>query len=164
MRFRVLGAHLCGAALIVLAWGAFADEPALVVHGNGAEPVRLSLAELRKLPPQKVRVTPEHRAGGEYECTPVVGVLASAGVILGKSLRGARMAEYLLVRAADGYQVVFALPELDPEFTDRAVLLCYLKDGVPMAADEGPLRLVVPDEKRPARWVRQVTDFFIEKK
>lgn len=31
------------------------------------------------------------------------------------------------------------------------------KDGKPLSTEEGPLRLVVPDEKRRARWIRQVT-------
>ena len=66
------------------------------------------------------------------------------------------MALYLLVEAADGYRVVFALPELDPAFTERVVLLADHRDGQPLTPAEGPLRLVVPDEKRQARWVRQV--------
>jgi hypothetical protein len=66
------------------------------------------------------------------------------------------MALYLLVEAADGYRVVFAFPELDPAFTERVVLLADQRDGQPLATAEGPLRLVVPDEKRQARGVRQV--------
>ena len=66
------------------------------------------------------------------------------------------MALYLLVEAADGYRVVFALPELDPAFTERMVLLADHRDGQPLTTTEGPLRLVVPDDKRHARWVRQV--------
>jgi hypothetical protein len=30
------------------------------------------------------------------------------------------------------------------------------KDGKPIASGEGPYRLIVPDDKRPARWVKQV--------
>jgi hypothetical protein len=62
-----------------------------------------------------------------------------------------------LVEAADGYRVVIALPEIDPAFTDRQVVLAFLKDGKPLETKEGPYRLIIPDEKRMARWVRQVT-------
>ena len=31
-----------------------------------------------------------------------------------------------------------------------------VEDGQPLPVDDGPLRLVVPSDKRPARWVRQV--------
>jgi hypothetical protein len=53
--------------------------------------------------------------------------------------------------------VVLALPELDPEFTDRVVLLADKVDGHPLASKDGPFRIVIPGEKRMARWVRQVT-------
>ena len=31
-----------------------------------------------------------------------------------------------------------------------------MRDGKPLDAKQGPLRLIVPDESRPARWIRQV--------
>jgi hypothetical protein len=160
---RIAAAVLTGAVLVLAHSPALADEARLTVHAGG-EPVSLSVADLNKLAAVKIRATPEHRSEGEYTCAAVATVLGAAGVELGKSLRGKRMADTLLAKAADGYEVVFALPELDPEFTDRQVLLCYAKDGAPLAADEGPLRIVVPAEKRQARWVRRVTDFFVGKK
>jgi len=63
----------------------------------------------------------------------------------------------LLVEAADGYRVVIALPELDTGFTDKQMVLAFVRDGKPLGEKEGPYRIVIPDEKRMARWVRQVT-------
>jgi hypothetical protein len=40
------------------------------------------------------------------------------------------------------------------QFADR--LLADQRDGKPLGANEGPLRAIVPGEKRHARWVRQV--------
>jgi DMSO/TMAO reductase YedYZ molybdopterin-dependent catalytic subunit len=71
------------------------------------------------------------------------------------------VATYVVVDAADGYRAVFALAELDPAQTDRVILLADRKDGQPLPAAEGPLRVVVPGEKRPARWVRQVKAVWI---
>ena len=59
-------------------------------------------------------------------------------------------------KLADKYRIVFSLPEIDPTFTDRVILLATRRDGKPLSEQEGPLRLIVPDDKRPARWVRQV--------
>jgi Oxidoreductase molybdopterin binding domain len=87
----------------------------------------------------------------------LVELLQRAGVPLGKDLRGDRMVTYVVVGAADGYRVVFALPEIDPAFSDRLILLADRRDQQPLSAEEGPLRLIVPGEKRQARWVRQVT-------
>jgi len=67
------------------------------------------------------------------------------------------LASCLLVEAADGYRVVIALPELDTGFTDKQMVLAFVRDGKPLGEKEGPYRIVIPDEKRMARWVRQVT-------
>jgi hypothetical protein len=92
-----------------------------------------------------------------FEGVSLRAVLERAGVGFGETLRGKRLASCLLVEAADGYRVVIALPELDPAFTDKQVVLAFLKDGKPLEEKEGPYRIVIPDEKRMARWVRQVT-------
>jgi hypothetical protein len=86
----------------------------------------------------------------------LVELLKAAGVKFGQDLRGPALATYLVVEAADGYRAVFALPELDPAFTDRVVLLADQRDGKPLGGNAGPLRVIVPGEKRHARWVRQV--------
>ena len=72
------------------------------------------------------------------------------------------MTRYVVVDAADGYRVVFSLSELDTAYTDRVVLIADTRDGVALPAREGPFRLVVPGEKRAARWVRQVTAIDVE--
>jgi hypothetical protein len=94
---------------------------------------------------------------GTFTGVSLKAVLEKAGVSLGESLRGKRLASCLLVEAADGYRVVFALPEIDPAFTEKQIVLAFLKNGKPLDEKEGPYRIVVPDEKRMARWIRQVT-------
>jgi hypothetical protein len=69
------------------------------------------------------------------------------------------MTEALLVEAADGYKVVFAVTEFDPAFATREIILADKRDGKTLDAKEGPLRIVAPGDKRPARWIRQVTTF-----
>ena len=83
-------------------------------------------------------------------------MLSLAGVELGDKLRGPRMTEMLLVEAADGYRVAFALAEVDPPFAVRDIIIADKRDGKPLDAKEGPLRIVAPGDKRAARWVRQV--------
>ncbi len=150
------------AALFAPSWSAKADDVSLIVRGAGISKT-LSLEDIRKLPSQKIHATPEHRAAADYDCTAVATVLASTGASPEKSLRGKRLSDYLLVKASDGYQAVFALPEIDPEFNDRPLWLCYLANGAPMPAEEGPLRLIVPGEKRGARWVRNVNELSVER-
>lgn len=92
-----------------------------------------------------------------YEGVPVTEILRRAGAPLGEQLKGPQMTLYVLVNAIDGYRAVFALPEFDPGFTDQVILLADRRDGHPMTAPDGPFRIVVPQEKRHARWVREVT-------
>ena len=66
------------------------------------------------------------------------------------------MATYLVVEGADGYRVVFSLAETDSDFQDSEILVADKMNGQPMNANLGPLRLVSPHDKRPARWVRML--------
>ncbi|HTZ98458.1 MAG TPA: molybdopterin-dependent oxidoreductase [Terriglobales bacterium] len=92
-----------------------------------------------------------------YQGVALKALLEKAGVTFGDSLRGKRLASCLLVEAADGYRVVIALPEIDPAFGDQQIMLADSRDGRPLDQKEGPFRIVIPSEKRMARWVRQVT-------
>ena len=56
--------------------------------------------------------------------------------------------------APDGFQAVFALAGLDPVSTDNRVIVADTRDGSPLSDDEGPLRVVAPGDKYPARWIR----------
>jgi hypothetical protein len=63
----------------------------------------------------------------------------------------------VLISAADGYHVLFTLPEIDASYGDHVVLIADTRDGVPFLADAGPYRLITPFDKRDGRWVKQVT-------
>lgn len=137
------------------------DHFQLTVGGEVEHPLTLGLDDLTKLPHQKVHVKDPDGKMVEFEGVPLGEVLRLAGSKLGEKLRGDGLATYLIVGAADGYKVVFALPELDPAFTDRLVLLADHRDQQPLSKSEGPLRLVIPEEKKRARWVRQVNTLTI---
>lgn len=92
-----------------------------------------------------------------FEGVTLKSVLEKAGVSFGGSLKGKRLASGLMVEAADGYRVLIALSELDPDFTDKQILLVFRRNGKPLDEKEGPYRVVIPGEKKMARWVRQVT-------
>jgi hypothetical protein len=133
-----------------------ATGPALRVQGEITAPLRLTIADLAQFPHQSVTAKAHDGKESRYEGVAVFEILKKAGVPTGKELRGKAIALYLVVEASDGYRAVFALPELDPAFTDRVILLADRRDGQPLSSHEGPLQIIVPCEKRHARWVRQV--------
>ena len=129
----------------------------LTVRQDGAVLGTFSLAALEAAGAVAVAVEDDSGKSSDYIGVPIAHLLESVGVALGKSVSGKRLAEFVIVRAVDGYRVLFSLAETDPIFRERTLLLCYRKNGGPLPSKEGPLRLVVADEKRHARWVRQVT-------
>jgi DMSO/TMAO reductase YedYZ molybdopterin-dependent catalytic subunit len=92
-----------------------------------------------------------------YTGVAVRELLVRAGVPLGDKLRGAAFQLVVLARARDGYAVVFTLADFDEAFNDRTILLAATEDGKPLPESAAPFRLVVPGDKRAARWVRMVT-------
>jgi hypothetical protein len=150
--------------LVGLIFGAIAvsQQPAaLTVQNLEGKPVRITAEELTRLAQHPIKAS-EHGTPATFEGVILSDVLAKVGVPFGEKLRGKALSQYLLVEAADGYRSVFALPELDPAFSEKRVYLVTKRDGKPLSEKEGPFRIVVPDEKRPARWVRQVTALRIE--
>lgn len=147
----------CVYLLLPLAIHAQSEVSGLTVTPRTGPSVKLELAQLKSLPAASVQVKDDSGSMSEYTGVSVSALLAASGVELGKAIRGDRLAEYVMVAAADGYRVLFALAEVDSAFRSGPILLCYAKNGLPIPDKEGPLRLVVADEDRHARWVRQVT-------
>jgi hypothetical protein len=75
----------------------------------------------------------------------------------GESLRGKGMSLVLIAGAKDGYHAAFALAELDEGIGNKPAFACDKQDSQPLSQSDGPIRLVMPSDKRPARWVRMVT-------
>jgi hypothetical protein len=128
----------------------------LTIQTETGKQTLLARADIEALPHVKV-TTGASGVSVTFDGVPLKAVLERAGVGFGETLRGKRLASCLLVEAADGYRVVIALPEIDAAFTDKQIVLAFLKDGKPLDDKEGPYRIVMPDEKRMARWVKQVT-------
>lgn len=143
--------------------GAGTPRPAarLTIRGEVEREVKLTAPDLAKLPRRATQGKDHEGNVATFEGYSLADVLQLAGLTSGDRLRGGNLRKYLLVGAADAYQVVFSLPELDPDFTDNVILLADRRDGRPLGEEEGPLRLVIPGEKRMARWVRQVTTLVI---
>jgi len=141
----------------------FSKEPAGIafVDEHGAER-SVSEAELARLARKSVKVTGPDKQLAEYEGTELAELLQHLGVVLGKELRGPRIANYLLFEADDGYRVVLAIAEVDPATTDKVVLLSNRKNRAALPDKEGPWRLVIPDDKRPVRWIRMIKRISIQ--
>ncbi len=147
-----------GAALAQAAKPPAETEVLLTVNGAGGKTLRLTASEWAKLPRQKVQAADRGQKEAVYEGVLLPEVLRLVGAPLGDALQHHEQPTwYFLLEAKDGYRALFALSEADSAFSDRVLLLADRRDGKPLSADEGPLRLIVPSDKRHARWIRQVT-------
>jgi hypothetical protein len=108
------------------------------------------------LPHEAVDVIDHGGAQVRFEGVPAREILKLAGAPMGKEMCGANLALYVVAEAKDGYRVVYSLTEFDNGFTDTTILIADKRDGKSLSDDEGPLRIVVPGEKRQGRWTRQL--------
>ena len=148
---------VCAALLCALVTHGYAQSTAtLIVSGEVATPLELKAQDLASMKPISHKVKDRDGKEHEFKGVPLIEILEKAGVTTGAKLRGENLAKYALITTADGYEVLYALAEIDPEFTDQVILLAIEKDGQPLPAGEGPFRIITPKDKKPARWIREV--------
>lgn len=145
--------------LIVISSAAADHKSEIVVSGPKGEQ-HISSATLASLPRTEVGIS-DHGTPAKFEGVELQAILDLVGAPAGEHLRGKELTKYVLVEARDGYRAVFSLAELSSAFADRRVILADHRDGKPLADEEGPFRIVVENEKRMGRCVRQVTSIRI---
>jgi DMSO/TMAO reductase YedYZ molybdopterin-dependent catalytic subunit len=134
-----------------------ASSNVLVIEAGPGERGVFTVASLAEYPQTKVTVFDHHtNKDVTYAGVPLMELLAHLGVVHGKDLKGKALADYVVATGADGYVSVVALGEVDPEFHPGVVLVADELDGKPLDAKTGPFRLVVSEDKRPARSVRNL--------
>lgn len=127
----------------------------LTIGGDIPQPLTLTKEDLAKMPRASVAWS-ERGPKVTFQGVLLYEVLKRAGAPLDKQLSGQALASYVLAEARDGYQVVFALAEIDPAFTDNQILIADTADGQPLGESQGPLRLVVAGDMKGARAVRML--------
>ncbi|MET0299815.1 MAG: molybdopterin-dependent oxidoreductase [Flavitalea sp.] len=133
----------------------------LKISGEVTKDFAFTKDDLRKL--DRTTAILKDRDGRDvpYTGVSVQRLLEMAGVTTGKQLRGENLTKYLLVKCADGYEILFSLAELDNGFNDKKVILANESAGKDLPVDRGPFRIVIEGEKVPARSSFQVVEFKI---
>ena len=146
----VSGDQLAKPTTVYAAPDTVAAPVVLKVEGAVGAPLSLTAEDLAKMP----RTTAQLAADGTtttYEGVLLYDILVKAGWQFGRGMTGKPMASYLVATGKDGYQVVFALPEIDPQFSGAKVMIADKVDGSPLPAREQPFRIVAPEDKMHAR-------------
>ena len=140
------------AALLTAATATVVSAQTIEIVGLDGKSVAVAPSALER----QTIVTEDRGLRTEFEGVALRDLLAKAGVPFGDAIRGPALARVIIASAPDGYRVAYAIAELDAAFTDQVVLLADRRNGKPLLPDTGPWQIVVPNDKRPARWIRQV--------
>lgn len=132
------------------------------IGGEVDAPYDLTLGDLKQFP--QTTVMRKEKDGKEHSYTGVIlaTIVKKAGIVLGKDDKGHGLTRYVSVDASDGYRVIFALVELDKDFTDRTIILADTMDGKSLPAGDGPFRVIVQDEKKAGRCIKMVTAITVQ--
>lgn len=119
--------------------------------------ITLAPSDLAAMPRTTVGVFNAHTKVNEtYTGVLLDTLLAKIGVPQGEAVRGPRFLIGVIAEGTDGYRVLYSLAEIDPGIHDGQVMVADTEDGKPITED-GAFKLVSTEEKRPARWVRNLT-------
>ncbi|MGC1304557.1 MAG: molybdopterin-binding oxidoreductase [Caulobacteraceae bacterium] len=169
---------LISAAVLLAASPAFAQGPTtaaptqvaeapaapgtVTLQGLDGRSETLTTAQVAALPHQTVTLTHEGKTTA-YSGPLLNDMLRDLDAPMGARMHGEAVNDVLFVTAADKYRVVLTLAEVDPSVHKGArVILADQADGKPLDAHEGPFRLVVDGDIKPARSARSVVEIALK--
>lgn len=141
----------------VLAQSGYAES--FVLTGLVEKSKTFTQADLQGYP--SVTLTAAFGAGQGFQSGRFTGVqlwdlLQEAKIQLDPARNNDRLRKYVVITGSDGYDAIFSLAELDPDFGAEMVLIAYAKDGQPLGPSEGMARAVIGTDKRGGRLVSNV--------
>jgi len=120
----------------------------------GENSAEWTTATLAPLPHTTVTVHNSHTKADEtYSGVPLIDLLTKLGVSDKPHAGDLRL--YVVATGSDGYEVVYSIGEITPDLNSATVIVADAENGKALAED-GPLKLIATEEKRPARWVRNL--------
>ncbi len=133
-----------------------AQANSLAIHGLGQQ-TTLSLDALHAMKHVSVTVTNGHSHAKEtYSGVPLIELLEKVGAPGPAAVRGDVLADYIVATGSDNYHAVLALAETEPGFHPGTIIVADSLDGKPIDSAQGPLKLIVEEDRKPARWVRNL--------
>jgi len=157
MKTILLASFFVGFSFVGFAQPKLAPLRGVTVEVEGGKALKMMAPDLAKLPRIEIKARDHDGVERTFSGFELRHLLLQGGAKLGKDLKGPAIAQFLIVEAADGYHAVYSLTELDPDFSDKLVILADTQDGKPLSDANGPWQVVATNEKKHARWVRQVT-------
>jgi len=119
--------------------------------------VTLTLADLAAMPQKTVTVRNEHTMADETYTGVALGELLSRqGFSVGQATHRRMLRSYIKAEGTDNYWVLYSVTEVETSEHAGDVLVATSVNGRPLE-DDGHLKLVDSADKKPQRWVRNLT-------
>jgi DMSO/TMAO reductase YedYZ molybdopterin-dependent catalytic subunit len=157
---------LVGLVLFSAQLGADSVAPAVTVNGAVSKPGDWTVDRIKSELADDVTSIQYSSRDGKHssKAVPLVSLLKAAGVVtqLKQDAKADPRGKHgelhyvVTVEGSDGYYAVMSIAELLAEVGDRKVWLAIDMDGKPLSDKDGPAKLIVPDDQKPARWVHSV--------
>lgn len=148
-------AHVAGVIMLACVALPARAQVALRVETPATAPKTYTRAALESLSSDTVRVAGAHLTAATYQVITLQRLLALSGIVV-DSLRGHDLDQVVLAEARDNYRVVFSLGELGSQLGGRTVLVAIRRNGAPIGDEDAPFRLLVADDMRAQRSMRQL--------
>ena len=133
----------------------------LKIQGLDGKSITLSPEEFAALPHKTVSVFNSHSKTNEkYSGVPLTDLLTKVGVPLGEQVKGKLFLTGIVAEGTDNYGVLYALAEVDSSIHAGDVIVADSVDDHKLEKD-GAFKMVSTEEKRPARWVRNLASITV---
>jgi hypothetical protein len=117
----------------------------------------LSIADLQAMPQKSVTVHNEHTKVDETYSGVLLGdLLAKYGFAVGQATHRKMLRSYVVAEGTDKYWVLYSATEIEGSEHQGDVLVAIAMNGKSLG-DDGQLKLVASEDKRPERWVRNLS-------
>jgi hypothetical protein len=126
----------------------------ITVEGKAAT---LSVADLQAMPQKTITVHNEHTKMHEtYSGVLLSDLLAKYGFAVSQTTHRKMLRSYVVAEGMDKYWVLYSATEVEGSEHAGDVIVATTMGGKPLGED-GQFKLVSSEDKKPQRWVRNLT-------
>ena len=152
-------------ALTLALWAPplWAQSETLSVDGHVAHPLKLTLEQVKALPPVTLSLTFQSDHGpqtGTYTGALLLDIVKEAAPVDQGGDMGAPWRHTIIATGHDGYGVAVSIGEIDPRFAGKQVIIAYERDG--KAMKDQTFRMVVPGDTHGGRSVNDLASLVID--
>ena len=91
-----------------------------------------------------------------YSGVLLIDLLEKVGAPEPSAVRGKALSAYIVATGSDNYRAVLSLAEIEPGFHPGVVIVADTLDSKPLDVKEGPFKLMVEEDQKPARCVHNL--------